>query len=95
MAGLVVGAAGDDERQLYEARIAELLPVARDALAGIPADAPGDFVHHLQGLLAFEGVPTRTSASNSSRRTPPNSPASAPGCRPWPSRADRTNRRNH
>lgn len=57
MAGLVVGAAGDDERQLYEARIAELLPVARDVLAGIPADAPSDFVHHLQGLLAFEGVP--------------------------------------
>ncbi|MEX3103908.1 MULTISPECIES: hypothetical protein [unclassified Streptomyces] len=57
MAGLVVGAAGDGERQLYGAQIAELLPVARDVLAGIPADAPGDFVYHLQGLLAFEGVP--------------------------------------
>ncbi|MGJ5895653.1 hypothetical protein ACSCBZ_27405 [Streptomyces niveiscabiei] len=57
MAGLVVGAAGDGERQLYGAQIAELLPVARDVLAGIPADVPGDFVYHLQGLLAFEGVP--------------------------------------
>lgn len=57
MAGLVVGAGGADERKLYEAQIAELLPVARDFLGGIPADAPGDFVYHLQGLLAFEGVP--------------------------------------
>ncbi|KND36049.1 hypothetical protein [Streptomyces acidiscabies] len=53
MAGLVIGASGADERKLYEDQIAELLSVARDFLAGIPADAPGDFVY-LQGLLAAD-----------------------------------------
>ncbi|WP_416972837.1 hypothetical protein [Streptomyces sp. 4F14] len=57
MAGHIVGAARVGERELYAEQIAELLPVAREFLAGIPADEPGDFVYHLQGLLAFEGVP--------------------------------------
>ncbi|MHC5906440.1 hypothetical protein ACVNF4_21420 [Streptomyces sp. S6] len=61
MAGHVVGAAGAEERARYEAQIRELLPVARDVLAELPAGETGDFgygfVQHLQGLLAFEGVP--------------------------------------
>ncbi|QNP73974.1 hypothetical protein IAG44_33960 [Streptomyces roseirectus] len=57
MAGHIAGAADAGQWARYAPHFAELIPVARDLLAEAPPLDSGTFVYHLQGLLAFEGVP--------------------------------------
>ncbi|WP_460063160.1 hypothetical protein [Streptomyces sp. YKOK-I1] len=56
-AGFIVGEAEPEDRRRFEDEIAELITVCRACTARVPADDPKEFVHFLQFLLAFEGVP--------------------------------------